>query len=71
MKFQKVDRSKGKSPYVRGNKAPYVYRFRTCSHRSQSGRLNSVRQQVVTPHGTWRGECCGTCNIILKCFEEA
>lgn len=53
---------KGKSPYVRHGKTPYVYQFRRCSHHRDNGKLNAVWCQ--TP--TWHGDVCAVCNIILK-----
>lgn len=53
-----VDRSRGKSPYVRYNKQPYQYAFYRCEHNRRTA------QQTAT----WAGRVCANCNIILTAF---
>jgi hypothetical protein len=57
---------KGKSPYVRYGKTPYQYRYKSCSHRRDSGKPNALYQQAAG----WAGDVCAVCNIILKNFAR-
>ena len=53
---------KGKSPYMRYGKTPYVYQFKRCSHRRDNGRPNAILQQAPG----WAGDVCAVCGTILK-----
>lgn len=55
-----IDRTKGKSPYVRYDKKPFPYSYRRCEHK------NWVTQ--ITP--TWGGKVCGNCGSIMMAFER-
>jgi hypothetical protein len=63
---KKIDRAKGKSPYVRYGKEPYKYQFRSCSHRRNDGRVNARYEQSEN----FAGDVCMVCNIILRNFAE-
>ena len=54
------------SPYVRYGKKSYAYKFKSCSHRTDGGRPNTVEQFVAS----WRGQVCAVCNVILRNYAE-
>jgi hypothetical protein len=54
-------KSSSPSPYVKRDKAPYIYNFKNCSHR------NTVNQSVPAPNGrVWTGKICTACNVIVQ-----
>jgi hypothetical protein len=57
----KKKRAEGsKSPYVKKDKAPYVYSFKNCGHKTV----------VYQSTPTWSGKVCSICNIIVRASDN-
>lgn len=53
----------GKSPYVKGQKAPYIYKFKTCKH-TESVRQSASGVNRAGASWTWRGFAYKSCGVI-------
>lgn len=59
-------KKKAQSPYVKYQKAPYIYTFKGCKHSRK------VYQSVpASGNGDgWSGEVCASCNNIVRKFDR-